>query len=227
MQSGIVTVDGATREKMAILAAVMRFMAELYHRAPTEDTLVQVRGIETEDGDDFVMAEPSCHKGLRLMRTACGDMGALQSIRNDFHDLFVGPHELLAVPWSSVYMDSGRMLFGPTAIKVREVFAAEGFAIPEGKAEPSDHVAYEWQFMADLHRLALEAQDDGDGELARRRLELAAGFFDRFLRPWMGPFCDCMDRGAKTGFFRGLAWFTRGVVQLESALLASLDLLSQ
>ena len=180
----------------------------------------------TFDEDDFMLDEQLCGNGLRMLQTwfEGDDLGRpLARASDDFHDLFIGPHKLVAPPWSSIYLDEGGILFGPTALKVREIFAVEGYRIPEGTAEPADHIAYELQFLSNLQVRGVEAWQSGDEEGACRAVARARDFTERFLCPWIEPFCERVSMGASTGFYRGLSDFTRGLVRLEQTTLLEVE----
>lgn len=203
-------------------AAVCQLIANLYRNILDEDIASRIVGISIDAvADDPVLSNANCLTGLVTMQSYCIELDAnrLLQASNDFHDLFIGPHDLLAPPWSSVYLDSGKMIFGPSALAVKDLFLTQGFIIPEGNAEPSDHVAYEWQFMADMAKrvvIALRAGNMTDVDCSAR---VRAEFFASFLKPWMGPFCKKVSNGAKTNFYRRLSQFTQGFCALEAMLL--------
>lgn len=209
--------------KMETLAAVCQLIAGLYRQRLEETTANRICCIDSADSeDDFVLGNSVCLEGLRAMQRYCEEStgeGALAVASDDFHDLFVGPHKLLAAPWSSVYLDKGGVLFGPTAMEVKDAFSREGFAIPEGGAEPSDHVAYEWQFLADIQKRAASQLADGHKTEGCESVLLAKDFCDRYLSTWMDAFCERVSANSRTDFYKGLSMFTLGVLALERSLL--------
>ena len=100
-------------------------------------------------------------------------------------------------------MDGGR-LFGPSALEVARIFASRGFAIPEGKSEPSDHVAYELAFMSELINA---------GDLAACK-EFAA----KYVEPWFGELAAQVREFDETGFYDGLCDLTAGLLGLTMGL---------
>ncbi|MBQ3106969.1 MAG: molecular chaperone TorD family protein, partial [Eggerthellaceae bacterium] len=120
-----------------------------------------------------------------------------------FHNMFVGPHHVTCPPWGSVHMDGGR-LFGPSSLEVVQVLEAHGFAIPEGKSEPSDHVAYELAFVSEC--------------LASGSPATAADFICKYLEPWFGKFAALVREHDVTGFYDGVCRLTSGLLGLTMAL---------
>lgn len=214
----------APRETNEGLAALGQTLARLY-RFPVDDADADVfASMDPADTDDPFMDDERYRAGVKaLQEQFCGGERAavLRSASDDFHKLFVGPLTLRAIPWSSAYLDSDG-LFGPTARAVREAFAAEGLAIPEGRTEPSDHIAYELQFLAEMHDRAASCW--GASELpsdeARTMLSKARAFRGRFVDPWVGEFLGRVDRGSRVATYRGVANLTRGFLTLEERFFA-------
>lgn len=204
------------------LAAVCQLVARLLREKLDAETAERLCAINASpDQGDFILGNKACADGLSTMQGFF--VGNDKSLRlrqasDDFHDLFVGPHKLLAPPWSSVYLDEGGVLFGPTSLEVRRIYAARGYAIPEGAAEPADHAAYEWQFLANLQDKVMAAGETGDEGGSRGSMREAEDFFKGFIAPWMSAFCDRMVEGARTDFYRGLAEFAKGLLSLEAEL---------
>ena len=219
------TINSSLLNRTETLAAVCQLVAGLYRHVLDEDTLERLAAIQLSADDDFVLAEAGCAGGLSLMQEygkGPDILGRLLAASNDFHDLFVGPHKLLAAPWSSVYMDKGGMIFGQTALQVKALFAELGYVIPEGRAEPSDHIAYEWQFIADLQKKIALAFSYADGNGTNQYIEALGCFMTSYFNPWLTEFLDKVQDNAQTDFYRGLAMFSRGLWSLEKDLLADL-----
>ena len=212
-------VDECTLLRIQTMQAVMQVVARLYRNVLDEETAAQLAAMDMESEGDPIFENDACRRGFALMRECCQTKSELPQISADYHNLFVGPHKLLAAPWSSVYLDASGLVFGQTALEVRRLFSEQGLAIPEGPAEPSDHVAYEWQFMAGMHGRAAGAYEAGNSEGVIEAVEAARRFFEGYLDPWMQPFCAAVAEGAKTDFYRGLSEFTTGVAELERQLL--------
>ncbi len=224
--------EDAVALQLETFSAACQLVAELYKNKCDADVAARLLGIEIDSpDDDLILSNDNCLQGMCAMQSCCDDVfgsgcneGSGKELSNDYHDLFVGPHNLLAAPWSSVYLDKGKTLFGPTAMRVRSIFAQEGLAIPEDGHEPSDHVAYEWQFVADLEKRSAALCAKGSLSEARATNAEASRFFNEFLGSWMFDFCDQVTKGAKTDFYRGLAQFTSGLALLATEFFTRIDL---
>jgi len=218
---------GSLLYKAETLTVLCQLVAGLFRFALDEEATARLCSIDIlGDDEDFVLTHEGCSKGIHSMQEYCKttDLPALLlEASNDFHALLVGPHKLRAAPWSSVYMDKGGLLFGPTAQKVKGIFSQLGFAIPEGTAEPSDHIAYEWQFLADLQKKIVLAWSDDDEKTAHETIPVLGDFFDSCFSPWVIAFCDKVEKNATTDFYRGLAVFSAGLWSLEQDLIRELQ----
>jgi len=134
------------------------------------------------------------------------DIGALQI---DHARLFVGPYQLLAPPYGSVYLDGARQVMGESTLDVIETYRASGVEASETFLEPPDHVAAELEFLHYLLVLSLKclAGHDFEGAVAFR--EQAESFLQRHLGAWVGPFTANVEARAATGFYRNLARATK------------------
>ena len=219
--------DILPRDANEALGAMAQLLAKLYRFPIDEELGEQLAQMDPNDSDDLFMRQDECRRGIAQQQGYFSDTkreDALRAASNDFHKLFVGPTALRAVPWSSVYVDSSAVLFGPTAQAVRGEFERHGLVIPEGQKEPSDHIAYELQFLAEMHWRAnsLWGEDEHPSPEALKALEDARSFKEKFLDIWSGTFLEKVEQGSRVDVYRGVASLTRGYLALEGEWLAGL-----
>lgn len=190
---------------------IYRLLARLYREGPgqdiikpllTEDTLAQLaQGEANEDS----------RKGCRMMDEELKAQESLEAyeakLRQDYTRLFIGPGEIKAPPWESVYRSQERLLFGEETLAVREFYQSFGVSIKNLYREPDDHLSLELEFMSWLCAKALEELPGGEW---KRYLEGQEKFLREHLLEWVPAFTRDMENNAETAFFRGLASFTRG-----------------
>ncbi len=126
-------------------------------------------------------------------------------LRIDYAKLFVGPFELRAPPYGSVYLEEGRRVMGDTTMEVIGTYETEGLAKSESFQDLPDHIAVELEFMSYLFYKEREALEKSDAETARMFAEKQDVFLNNYLRPWISPFCEKMKEGSENGFYKALA----------------------
>jgi putative dimethyl sulfoxide reductase chaperone len=138
---------------------------------------------------------------------AAGNMGL--SLENCTQDqlsvdhaaLFIGPFELIAAPYGSVYTEKHRQVMGDSTIEVLKFYEEVGLSVDT--KEPPDHIAIELEFMHHLCVKEAEAEARSDHtEIAKFR-ELQATFFIAFLQ-WVPQFCDSIKKGTANPFYADL-----------------------
>lgn len=218
------TMEDAT-QTFAALAVICDSMARLF-AAPPDKAMVEVlREIDSEDTLCLNSEDPDWGAGLHLVAGYCKREGIEQCVLDatgDHSRLFVGPTHVLAPPWSSVYLDDGR-LSGPTAQRVAQLFRQHGLQVPKPGQEPADHISYELEFVGELSRRIQASIQAGDCEAARGTAKTLREFCDDSLLPWLEPFLGRVEEHAETDYYRGLAKITRSLVALELGFVVHLS----
>lgn len=157
--------------------------------------------------ENLVTLFDDCH--WQKSATAAADMGKTllqsseQELQVEYSQLFVGPFELVAPPYGSVYLEKERQLMGNSTIAVERIYTEAGVVLDV--QELPDHIALELEFMHYLCLEEIEAADNGDQERAAILAARQDEFFWKFLAPWVPTFCEKIRQGTENGFYRGLA----------------------
>jgi len=123
----------------------------------------------------------------------------------EYARLFVGPNELLAPPYGSVYLDRGRKVMGDSTMEVINMYEEQGLSIDKEFRNLPDHITAELEFMYYLIYKELEALDRADIATALSAIKTQELFMNRFLRPWIEPFCHNLREGSDSGYYKSLA----------------------
>jgi TorA maturation chaperone TorD len=123
----------------------------------------------------------------------------------EYARLFVGPNELLAPPYGSVYLEQGRSVMGESTARVMDFYKAEGLSMDEYFENLPDHIAAELEFMYYLAYNEVEALENNDREKAAYFLNKQEEFLRTFIGPWIAPFCEKMRQGTENEFYQALA----------------------
>src|SRR4030043_2079977 len=106
----------------------------------------------------------------------------------EYARLFVGPYELKAPPYGSVYLDGGRRVMGDSTMEVVRIYEKTGLAMDKDFKELPDHIAVELEFMFFLIYKEGEALEKLEKDKALAFREIRNHFFNRFFSPWILPF---------------------------------------
>lgn len=136
--------------------------------------------------------------------------GDIESLRMDYSKLFVGPYELLAPPYGSVYLEPNKTVMGDSTMDVLKRFEAEGLTIQ--LREAPDHIAIELEFMFFLISKELEELRASNFDSAEAFQKKQRGFLELHLGKWISRFADKVEEHAQTEFYKNLARSTRDFV---------------
>lgn len=135
-----------------------------------------------------------------------------ETLMLDYTRLFLGPFNILAKPYGSIYLDGETVVMGDSTIKVLDFYREGGFEIADDFREVPDHVALELEF---LYLLTLRLSTDAEVASLKRR------FLEEHLGQWVVEFADAMRNGAGTDFYKQLAHMTQRVVLEDLSELAA------
>jgi len=128
-----------------------------------------------------------------------------ESLAIEYAKLFVGPFELKAPPYGSIYLDQGRRVMGDSTLEVRKMFEEAGLSMDERFKELPDHISVELEFMYYLTHREVEALENSEMDKALSLKERGEVFLNRFLRQWVPPFCAKIKESTENEFYKALA----------------------
>ena len=178
-------------------AYVYRILQNVMGNPPTWEQL-DVLANETT-GSMFALFEENeaCPyaQAIQRMQPVLNDIRAhsedtLERMSSEYTRFFVGPSELLAPPWESVYKTKERVLFQPGTLKVRNAYRAQGFLTTLYPRVADDHIAIELDFMAQLASRADSAYVAGDVNETVHRLQGSDDFLKGHLLTWVPDFVN-------------------------------------
>lgn len=209
----------ALSESLDACAAAATFLSRVYLQSPSGPMLAELAA-------DGVLAqwpiqddEPTV-EGLAAIARSVGEPPTpLTELHADHQRLFLGPENVLACPYESVYLNTEHLTFGAETLEVRRWYGRYGLAAPALGREPDDHIGLELAFVAHLCLQALDVVDAGeaagtnDDAVLERAVRALAEFLGDHLLAWSEEFCDHVVGGARTEFYRGVGLLTRGLTR--------------
>jgi TorA maturation chaperone TorD len=145
---------------------------------------------------------PGAERFAREMDAALRETSE-EDLRVDHANLFLGPFELRAPPYGSVYLEQTSRLMGDSTMKVQAAYRESGLDLVEREAP--DHIAIELEFMHFLWDQAFRAAQEGNQEGCDGSLVEAYRFLKGLMLPWVPEFCRRIRESAQTGFYLNLA----------------------
>lgn len=129
--------------------------------------------------------------------------------------LFIGPFELPAPPYGSVYLEKSNRLMGDTTMEVKNIYAEAGLKLDV--QEPPDHISFELEFIHYLFIQEKEALDKGDSEKAQNLATRRDNFLKVYLASWVPRFCEKIRTSTKHIFYQNLADCLETFIEQEAA----------
>jgi TorA maturation chaperone TorD len=133
---------------------------------------------------------PEFSEALQVFNTSLDElaqkpMHGLEALKEEYTRLFIGPQELLAPPWESVYVDRGGSLFQKSTLLVRSFYQSQGYLPQAYPLVADDHLALEVGFLSYLARDAYDAFEQNDCEKVRSLLLASQDFLGNHLMAWL------------------------------------------
>lgn len=198
-------------EKMELLEVILSdrvFLYSLLHkvfgREPDAALLDILTSKDTADGFALYSAEEGDPLDLAgrffdEVRADCADAAFLDRVKSEYTRFFIGPLDLVAPPWESIYRGKAAALFQESTLEVRN-FYRSFHLLPEGYPRVADDsLALELAFMAKLAERGLNALRSGDTKELSACMVGSADFLKAHLLVWVPKFFERM-KNAETDY---------------------------
>jgi TorA maturation chaperone TorD len=126
--------------------------------------------------------------------------------------LFVGPFEILAAPWASLYLDPNQRLMGDTSQYAIQAYAEAGLGPSSSRKEAPDHITHELEFM-----YYLAFQEGTTGETSWR--ERQRRFWNEHLGRWLPKLAQAVRNAKLDSYYGALAGLLCAFANAENAHL--------
>ena len=190
--------NGERREIMELLLANRFYLSGLLHkcfgREPDRQQLELLACEQTGEsfallGGEVLEKVPAF---LAELREDLKDPDFPEQVKREYRTLFIGPEEMPAPPWESVYMGEEAALFQEVTLEVRKAYRAFGMQAEAYQRVPDDSLALELAFMSGLAERALNALRSEDRAEGERCLNGSLDFLKKHLLLWIPKFLERM-----------------------------------
>ena len=123
----------------------------------------------------------------------------------DYSRLFLGPFEILAKPYGSVYLDGEKVVMGDSTVNALACYQQGGFSPADDFKEMPDHIAIELEFLYLLCFREAQALAENNAAAAAKNNAIRREFLQNHLGRWAAPFAGNIREGASSNFYRVLA----------------------
>jgi TorA maturation chaperone TorD len=123
----------------------------------------------------------------------------------EYARLFLGPFDIKAPPYGSLYLDGEEKVMGDSTMAVIRFYEETGLSRSKDCMDLPDHIAVELEFMSYLIYKETEALEKSDFATALEMVKKQERFLDRFLRRWIIEFCEKIKASTDNGFYSALA----------------------
>lgn len=133
----------------------------------------------------------------------------------DYAKLFVGPYELKAPPYGSIYLEGRRRVMGDSTMEVIQLYRQEGLSMDEDFKELPDHIAVELEFMNYLIHKEIDSCMESKLEDAREGLKIQEIFLNKYLHAWVPKFTEAVIENSDNPFYTNLAKCTEIFIKTD------------
>lgn len=144
---------------------------------------------------------------------------SLETLAVEHARLFIGPFQLVAPPYGSIYLDDTKTVMGDSTARVADFYHNCGLQLAEDFHELPDHFAVELEFMSFLAFKQREAEASGATDEVNRIMSLQKNFLDRFLIPWLEPFTSAIITDGEAPFYQAVARCSSAFITSDHAAL--------
>jgi TorA maturation chaperone TorD len=196
---------------------------------PTRQLLGTVCNATTRQALEFFAVDSeSSYSSALLAAAATMDVlrgcpeGEIENLRSTYTRLYLGPMELEAPPWESMYFSKKHQLFEESTLKVRNFYRAQGFLPVEYPRVADDHIALECAFMAKLGDRAKNACSAGDIETIGTALGASKQFLEEHLLVWFPDYVTDLMSIDTADFYPLIARLALEYMQVDRLFLDEL-----
>lgn len=181
-----------------VRARVYRLLGALLAHPPQIQLINKIKSIDLSENQS---AAPMT-AAWGVLCDASVNNGDIESLSEEFHNLFIGVGRGELVPYASWYLN-GLLLSKPLAT-LRKSLSDLGMERKAKISEPEDHIAALCEVMS---MLILEG---GEGSFADQNV-----FFTQYIDSWASEFFDDLQHASSARFYKAVGKFGTAFINIE------------
>lgn len=176
---------------------------------------------ESYECDDMREANRLLHEFTEQVKELKGEdrMRLITNLHVEYAGLFLGASPKPVHLVESVYLGGEQLLYGKPYHEVLEAYRSLGFEKEKGFTEPEDHVAVEFQFMANLCKWTCQALENRDIKNALVYLNLQKEFLRDHIIKWVPDLSKRLEAVATSNLYKAIAHLTNGFITMDNEML--------
>ena len=197
--------------------AAFRLLSDCYF-LPDAGLSEKLENLEFNMAD---VCEPAA-ESVQKMRKEFESCTNLEPLKVDFSKLFVGPYQLSAAPYGSVYLESERKMMGDSTLDVKNRYREAGLDTAKTFKDAPDHISAELEFMYYLIFREIEAFANSNIETAVGFIQKQKSFLEDHLLAWVPAFAENITENAENPFYPNLAKATTAFLNENYRVVCSI-----
>lgn len=200
-----------------------QFLARMFRKEADQELIDTVSAMRfpARSGNDDI------DKGNRKLVSylSNADDNVLLDLAIDYVKAFIGSGNdgyCAAYPYESVYTSPKRLMMQDARDEVLVIYRAAGLERNATWNEGEDHISLELEYEQIMSQRALDAFLAGDDEKCLALLRRQRNFLDEHLCGWYPMMFADLLKFAKTDFYLGLAYITKGFLEDDLEFLDQL-----
>jgi len=153
-------------------------------------------------------SEEFSDKDFRFLHKAKYYNKNLDLLKLDYAKLFVGPFEMFAPPYSTIYLENTQEVMGRTSMRILNYYKNAGLSIGDDCKVPTDHITLQLEFLYYLSFKYVQT------ELEFYEQQYLS-FLNEILSVWLPKFTENVITYAKTPIYKELAYLLSKFVLTE------------
>jgi TorA maturation chaperone TorD len=209
-------------------AAMYSFLSRAFKTEVDERFLQDVIEIETtlkllsesQSGGELKEANTLLIEFAKQFRDLKGDKrdAFIIDLAAEYARLFLGVSERPVHLVESVYLSKDHLLYQEPYHEIVQAYKSLGYEKDKDFKEPEDHVAVEFEFMANLCKWTSKSLDKGDVEKGVAFINLQREFLRDHIDRWVPLLCEQLEKEATSPFYKALAHLTKGFITLDDGI---------
>jgi len=192
-------------EKDQALYKALSLVANCFYR-PTPELLEDLQALS----EIVTYLDPEIADAANRILTELEEQ-SFDELLKEYSRLFIGPFQLEAPPFGSVYLESEGRLMGQSTAEVKKIYQECGLDISPDFQSPPDHVAAELEFVAYLGLQENGSQDKDQKKYYQRQQAL---FLHRHIGYWFPLLAENIEKHTIQSFYLDLSFLTRQLLEL-------------